>query len=157
MLYIFDTSTLSTVFNFYYRDSFPSFWSLFDEMILNKNILSVREVRNEIKNYKYKNELEVWAKANASFFSDPTQEELEFVTKIYSVPHFLNNISKKQQIKAEPIADPFVIAKAYIENGTVITEEKNELNAARIPNICAHFNIPCTNLQGFLKQENWSF
>jgi len=49
MIYIFDNNTLSGIFRHYYRDSFPSFWVLFDKAVLEGNIVSVREVRNEIK------------------------------------------------------------------------------------------------------------
>jgi len=157
MLYIFDNNTLTAIFRHYYRDSFYSFWNLFDKAVINGDILSVREVRNEIRNYSRKDELENWAKTNPDFFKDPTAEELEFITRIYNVPHFFNSINQQKLIKGGPFADPFIIAKAYIEQGTVVTMEKLKPNAAKIPNICEHFKIPCIDLEGFLKQNNWSF
>jgi len=157
MKYIFDNNTLTAIFRHYYRDSFPSFWGLFSKMIIDGNILSVREVHNEIKNYSRKDELEAWAKTNTYFFADPTTEELEFITQIYSVPHFYNSISQQKLLKGGPFADPFIIAKAYVEQGTVVTLEKLKPNATKIPNICEHFKIPCIDLQGFLKQKKWSF
>jgi hypothetical protein len=51
MKYIFDTNTLSGIFRHYYRESFPSFWDLFDKMVIDGNIFSVRELHNKIKNY----------------------------------------------------------------------------------------------------------
>ena len=157
MQYIFDNNTLSGIFRHYYRDSFPSFWSLFDKMVLEGTIMSVREVKNEIEVLTRKDELEIWAKANARFFHAPTAEELQFITKIYSVPHFLKSISQKKLLKGDPFADPFIIAKAFVEQGTVVTLEKVTPNAVKIPNICEHFQIPCINLKIFLKQNNWSF
>ncbi|MCL2137925.1 MAG: DUF4411 family protein [Treponema sp.] len=157
MVYIFDNNTLSGIFRHYYRDSFPSFWSCFDKMITEEKILSVREVRNEVRKLNRKDELEAWAIANPNFFHDPSSEELQFITRIYSVPHFFQSISQQKLLKGDPFADPFIIAKAYVENGTVVTQEKNVPNAAKIPNICLHFQIPCINLQEFLKQNNWSF
>jgi hypothetical protein len=157
MKYIFDNNTLTAIFRHYYRDSFPSFWRLFNTMIVDENILSVREVHNEIKDYSRKDELEAWAKTNAYFFVDPTTEELEFITQIYNVPHFSNSISQQKLLRGGPFADPFLIAKAYVEQGTVITLEKLKPNATKIPNICEHFKIPCIDLQGFLKQKKWSF
>jgi hypothetical protein len=56
-----------------------------------------------------------------------------------------------------PVADPFVIACAKIRGGTVVTEERLKPNAARIPNICQHFGIPCTNLEGFMQLMGWNF
>jgi len=94
---------------------------------------------------------------NANFFQDPTQDELNFITQIYAVPHFRQNLSKKTLIKGDPFADPFIIAKARVRNATVVTEEEDRRNAAKIPNICDHFDINCINLQRFLVQENWKF
>jgi len=91
------------------------------------------------------------------FFHDPTPEELEFITEIYRVPHFMNGIGKQKMLAGGPFADPFIIAKAYIERGTVVTLEKYSPNGAKIPNICSHFKISCINLQDFLKENNWSF
>jgi len=157
MKYIFDNNTLSGIFRHYYRDSFSSFWILFDKMVIEGNIISVREVHNEIKKLTRKDELETWAKSNSKFFHDPTTEELQFITKIYSVSHFSNSISQQKLLKGGPFADPFIIAKAHAENATVVSEEKLKPNAAKIPNICEHFKIPCINFQIFLKQNNWNF
>ena len=157
MKYIFDNNTLSGIFRHYYRESFSSFWTLFDKMVADGNILSVREVHNEIKKLTRKDDLEIWAKSHSSFFHDPTAEELQFITQIYSVPHFSNSISQQKLLKGGPFADPFIIAKAYVENATVVSEEKLRPNAAKIPNICEHFKISCINFQLFLKQNNWSF
>jgi hypothetical protein len=157
MKYIFDNNTLTGIFRHYYRDSFPSFWTRFDKMIEEGTVLSVREVHNEIKNYSRKDELENWAKANPNFFHNPTPEELQFINKIYNVPNFTNNMSQKVLLYGGPFADPFLIAKAYVEQGTVVTQEEVKPNAAKIPNICDHFHIPCINLQMFLKQNDWTF
>ena len=157
MKYIFDNNTLAGIFRHYYRDSFPSFWNLFDRMVMEGTVLSVREVHNEIKILSRKDELENWAKINSKFFHDPTFDELQFITQIYSIPHFMNSINQQKLLKGGPFADPFIIAKAYAEKGVVVTQEKFTPNASKIPNICEHFKIPCINLQVFLKQNNWSF
>jgi hypothetical protein len=34
---------------------------------------------------------------------------------------------------------------------------ESEPNGAKIPNVCAHFGIACTNFEGFLKAKGWSF
>ncbi len=58
---------------------------------------------------------------------------------------------------ATPVADPFVIACARVNSGTVVSQEKFKPNAAKIPNVCAHFAIPCMDLEGFMRAQNWSF
>ncbi len=43
-----------------------------------------------------------------------------------------------------------IIACAKIQGGTVVTEEQLKPNAAKIPNVCEHFKIPCINLETFM-------
>ena len=50
-------------------------------------------------------------------------------------------------------ADPFVIAKAAIEDLAVVTMEEFKPNAAKIPNICRHFNVRCLSLQQFMEER----
>ncbi|MCP4488071.1 MAG: DUF4411 family protein [Gammaproteobacteria bacterium] len=64
----------------------------------------------------------------------------------------------KQQLRGTPVADPFVIACAGVkQNGVVVCEESFRKNAAKIPNVCAHFDVPCINLKQFMQQQNWAF
>ncbi len=95
-------------------------------------------------------------------FRTPNAAELQFVAQIFKIPHFSGLIGKKQQLRGTPVADPFVIACARIHQGSVVTEEGwlrpgNALtpkpNAAKIPNVCDHFDIPCINLEAFMHQQ----
>lgn len=55
-------------------------------------------------------------------------------------------------------ADPFIIARARLgPDGIVISEENLMPGAAKVPNICQYFGIPCEKLEGFLTKENWTF
>ncbi len=54
-------------------------------------------------------------------------------------------------------ADPFVIAKAAVTQCAVVTMEIRKPNAAKIPNICDHFGIPCRSLEEFMEIEAWEF
>jgi len=64
---------------------------------------------------------------------------------------------KKERLQGNPVADPFVIAKAKVLNGCVVTQEKYKENAAKIPNVCKHFEILCIDLEKFMENENWKF
>jgi len=88
---------------------------------------------------------------------ESTTEELKFVGKIFQVRHFQAMIRKQERLKGKPVADPFVIARAKISGACVVTQEKKTENAAKIPNVCNHFGIRWTNLEGFMKEENWKF
>ena len=155
MQYVFDANVFIIFFEYYYEKRFPSLWDKFNDMISNGSILSVREVYNEIvRNRK----ITQWVKDNSKIFTLPTPNETNFVGKIFQVPHFQALISQKSILQGKPVADPFIIAKAKIINGSVVTNEKFEKNAAKIPNVCQHFDdIPYYNLEDFMEKENWKF
>ncbi|MDI6752342.1 MAG: DUF4411 family protein, partial [bacterium] len=64
---------------------------------------------------------------------------------------------KQERLQGKPVADPFVIAKAKILNGCVITQELKKPNAATIPNVCEYFNTSgrYKSVEGLVR-ENWS-
>ena len=90
-------------------------------------------------------------------FTTPSPEETKFVSEIFQIQHFQGLISERNRLKGSPVADPFVIACAKVKNGTVVTYEKFKPNANKIPNVCAHFKIPCINFEEFMKTQNWKF
>ena len=47
MTYVFDSSPLWTLFQNYYRRRFPSLWQRFDDLVVNGDIVSTREVLRE--------------------------------------------------------------------------------------------------------------
>lgn len=158
MKYVFDNNTLSSIFKYYYYDNFPSFWDKFNPLVSAKEIISVKEVQRELKRIPpLWKKIKTWSDKYPSFFSKPTNDELSFITQIYSVPHFQQNISERSRLMGQPVADPFVIAKAKVNDAIVITQETFKSKATRIPNICKHFNIQCDDLNGFLNRENWKF
>ncbi len=87
----------------------------------------------------------------------PTDEETAFIATIFQNRHFEYLLSKQAQLTGREVADPYVIAKAKILGGCVVTEEKFKENAAKIPNVCKEFEIPCVNLKTFMKNESWFF
>lgn len=156
MSYVFDNSPLSALFKNFYRNRFPSLWELFDNLVANGEILSTREALREIEEGATES-LRDWAAHNQQLFTMPTAAEGAFVARIYAVPHFQQNIEQQKILKGGRNADPFVIAKAFVEERAVVTMEILRPNAAKIPNICSHFNIPWLSLEGFMEQEGWRF
>ena len=158
MMYVFDNNSFIVLFNHFYLDRFPSLWKKFDRLIREGRIVSVREAYNEIIRYHDKgNRLVLWAKDNRELFMQPSNEELQFVKKIFSVSHFQTLIDEKKRLAGSPVADPFLIAKAKVEKSCLVTQENHTENAAKIPNVCQHFGIQCTNLEGFMEKEGWQF
>lgn len=156
MIYVFDNSPLSTLFKNYYRRRFPSLWQRFDDLVDNGDIISTREVLREIEDGPIES-LREWAARNSELFTTPNAEEGAFVTRIYAIRHFQNNIERQKILKGGKNADPFVIAKAAVTEGTVVTMEQLRPNAVKIPNICDHFDIRCMTLEDFMETEGWQF
>ena len=156
MIYVFDNSPLSVLFRNYYRRRFPSLWERFDALVDESRIISTREVLNEINDSSIE-ALREWAKSHKDIFTTPTAEEGAFVRRIFAVQHFQQNIEQRKLYKGGYNADAFVVAKAAIIKGTVVTLEELRPNAVKVPNICKHFDIPCTSLEEFMETERWEF
>ena len=156
MKYVFDSDSLINLFRHYYPERFPTLWEKFNTLVSEGELTSVREVFKEIGSNE--DSLGTWAKEQKNIlFLESTVEELKFVAEIFQVKHFQAMIRKQERLKGKPVADPFVIARAKISGACVVTQEKKTENAAKIPNVCDHFGIRWTNLEGFMKEENWTF
>lgn len=156
MIYVFDTSSIRSLQHFY-PSVFKTIWDGLDSLIQQKTLISTREVWNELERQNISADVLAWAKQNKRIFTTPSSVELQFVAQIFQIKHFQNLIGEQQRLKGTPVADPFVIACAKIKGGTVVTEEQLKPNAAKIPNVCAHFNVSCINLERFMQQQGWAF
>lgn len=165
MIYVFDTSSIRALQHFYPK-VFKTIWENLDVMVLSNNIISTREVYSEVINQAVTNDVLNWAANNKHIFLTPQSIEMQFVAQIFKVQSFQALISKQASLRGTPVADPFVIACAHAHNATVVTQEgwlhaakvlSPKPNAAKIPNVCSHFNIPCLNLETFMENEGWIF
>lgn len=156
MSYVFDNSPLSVLFKNFYRKRFPSLWKRFDELVADGSITSTREVLREIEDGATVS-LRDWADKHPQLFTTPTAAEGAFIAQIYGVAHFQQNIELQKILKGGRNADPFVVAKAHVEGGAVVTMELLKPNGVKIPNICQHFGVRCLTLQDFMEAEGWTF
>lgn len=156
MIYIFDTNSISHL-KFFFPTIFQSIWDGLAQMVQDGTFISTREVWNELQGWSRDEHPIPWLKAHKALFTTPLNEELRFVAQILKEKRFQGLIEEKQRLKGTPVADPFVIACAKVRGGTVVTEEKWKPNSHKIPNICKHFDIPVTNLEGFMEQQQWRF
>ncbi|MGV6486772.1 PIN domain-containing protein [Stenotrophomonas bentonitica] len=156
MIYIFDTGSFSKL-KHYYPGVFSTLWTGLDGMVKSGTLISTKEVRRELENGSPDANVDAWIKANAQIFTTPNAQELAFVASILAIKHFQSIIGEQQRLKGTPVADPFVIAAAMARKGTVVTEEAYKPNSAKIPNICEHMKVACTNLEGFMSSQSWSF
>jgi hypothetical protein len=99
MIYVFDSDSLIDLFKNFYVNRFPSLWERFDQMVKEGQIISVREVYNEIK--ERGDRLSKWAKEKQSLFQESSPEELAFVVEIFKVTHFQSLIRKKERLQGK--------------------------------------------------------
>ncbi len=156
MTYVFDTCSF-IVLGHYFPERFPSLWNRLGELVRDDGVISVREVFNEFQKRNSRPHMFQWVQSNKGIFLMPDEHESAFLRQIFSVPHFQNIIPNEARLSGSPVADPLVIASAKVRNGCVVTEEQWKPNAAKIPNICEHFDIECTDLEGFMAREGWEF
>ena len=167
MRYVIDTGFFIIARDFY-MEIFPSFWEKLDVAAYNEDFSSVEEVRREIEEYGGKQEqLIAWIKEHKKLFTSPTIEEQEKVREILAAKEgFHTLLSKKQQMRPGPFADPFIIAKAIVTESVVVTRElpntKTDRNGKiqgnyKIPNVCAHYGVDCITPEQFMHNEGWRF
>jgi Domain of unknown function (DUF4411) len=154
--YVFDNSSLSKL-KHYFPNVFKSIWGGLDALIEAGELISTREVWNELQLGAPHPHVHPWLSARKQIFLIPNGSELKVVAEILAIPHFQSLIGTKQQLNGTPVADPFVIALAKTRKATVVTEEEFKPNAAKIPNVCKHFKVPCKNLEEFMQLQNWAF
>ena len=154
-MFVFDISPLSVMLKHYYQSRFPSLWIDFERLINFGEVISVSEVLHELERGPLSGNQ--WVNANKSVFMIATVGEASFVRGIFTTSQFRGQLKEKDIEGGSPFADPFVIAKAAVNFGIVVTLETWKPNSASIPNICDHFGIPCINLEEFMSRVCWRY
>ena len=154
-MYLFDTNIFYSFASFY-PENFPSFWIKMDQLVITKNLISVREVYKELMKNCPEKHLEDWVKTHKEIFIIPNEKELKFLLKLMKTEENRNLVKKNNIIKGLPVADPFIITVAKHRKAIVVTRESIH-PGARIPYICSKENIGCCSLKEFFKKENIKF
>ena len=124
---------------------FSRVWDTFEEMISRGELISSSEVMDELKDDMLFN----WAKQHRECFL-PLSMDIQDKTK-QILKQFPSLIQMKSVKNSN--ADPFLIATALVNNGTIVTDERfgDEKNGQiKIPNVCRAKNIPCITLREFI-------
>ena len=156
VLYVFDTSSFIVLEN-YYPERFPSFWSQLAALAAANRLQSVSEVWKELNRDNTRDFLVDWIKVRQALFLTPAAVETQFVAGIFAVPAFQALVKQKSRLKGSPVADPWVIARAANLGGTLVTQESPDPAKVRMPAVCHHFKVPCTNLEGLMAKEGWKY
>jgi hypothetical protein len=84
MTYVFDTTSFSRLKHFY-PGIFKSVWSGLNQLVLDKKLISTREVWNELERGNPEQHVNDWLKGHKQLFTIPTSAELQFVSQIFQV------------------------------------------------------------------------
>ncbi|HUW75916.1 MAG TPA: DUF4411 family protein [Gallionella sp.] len=98
MIYVFDTSSIRSLQHFY-PSVFKTIWDGLDGLVQQQNLISTREVWNELERQNVSTEVLAWAKQNKRMFTTPNAAELQFVAQIFQITHFQNLIGEQQRLK----------------------------------------------------------
>jgi hypothetical protein len=106
MIYVFDTSSLSNLKHFY-PAVFTTIWTELDRMIEGGELISTKEVWNEMQRGNAAQLTNTWLKARKQIFTTPTAPELMFVAEILKIPHFQSLIGERQRLTGTPVRRSF--------------------------------------------------
>ena len=141
---------------FYPIDVFESIVARVDTLIAANRFMAPVLVKEEI-GVVGTGDLIAWANAHAEIFVPTGQLLLEAQT-------IQNRFPGLRDPKAEfEEADAYVIALAKLRGGIVITQEtpaaekRNPKRSHFIPDVCREMGVPCFNLLGLMRRENWTF
>ena len=161
-----DTSTISEIFRSFYQDRFPTFWERFDELVRAGRAVSVRTVRTELQNARRSEivgAVGCLQDLNPKFFSEPDEQEQLLVGEMLNDQTIssASNRWREKAVRAMEDADPYLIARARIQNQsfgtvTIVTQEESN-NPANIPAVCQRFGVRCVNLQQMMSELQWRF
>lgn len=155
--FLIDSNSLITPYKFYYPFDFARrFWDQLFDKIERQEIIMLDLVRDEL--LKGGDDLSEWvARIDNSLILD--RREVAILAKYGQVLSYLQTSGLYQEKALAAwsqahIADPWLIATAYTYGHTVITLEKPngglkgslKVGAAKIPDVCGAFGVPCKDL-----------
>ncbi len=166
MQYVFDSNILIDIYQNYYPEVFESVWEKIEELISNEIMVSITEVREELKS---KNIRDQWLKINNNcnglLFRELIAGEEECIPLIEDLPIYREKFHKKKTIStlekewgdyATAVADPWLIAYGWKHNATVVTNESPR-KKYNMPHVCDELNVNHINLKEFFKENYIKF
>ncbi|MEK4168381.1 DUF4411 family protein [Staphylococcus sp. FSL W8-1268] len=157
--------------NYYSFILTPSFWKKINNFSKKGLIKTIDKVKNEIchqTNQSKKDELQKWFEnSNVNNVINVKSKE-DIVANYQKILNYIQSQSCYQEIALKKwsdqnVADPWLIATAMTFNYTIVTFEmdrnkmqlNNQLNEAKIPEICKAFGVNYCNLFEMLEKLNF--
>ncbi|MEN6292267.1 MAG: DUF4411 family protein [Methanobacterium sp.] len=150
-MFIIDTCSLIDLKRNYSTQVFVSLWSSIKDLIDNGELISLKEVQNEL----VKDDKEFWTGIHnnngKNFFVDAHDKEIECLTQLEGF-----SIYDEEWAEGESMSDPLLICFGIANNHIVVTEE-NQRSERRIPYVCKQVGVDCINLNQFFEDNKWEF
>lgn len=169
-MYVLDTSILIEMSKHYFPEVFPSLWTHLEFLIIDDDVISLKEVQEELK--KDKKTSKFWntfnSKCDNKLFRELEDGEENQMINIESLDIYREafNTKKKGQKSlssledewgyGSAVADPLLICHALHHNSTVVTLESPH-KGHNIPDVCWRLKVNCMNLREFFKDNNFKF
>ena len=142
-------------------DIAPRFWNILDELIDNDRISCPMPVYYELQDGQ--DDLSTWAKErrrDTGLFVEPSEAVQRAFRRVakYVTQRYPDNQARRRFLDR---ADPWVIAHAIAQGGSVVTLEGKASDASqqvKIPNVCSHFNVTWIDTYEMLRElgESWN-
>jgi len=135
----------------------PGFWDWLIQSNGNGLVLSHVSVLKEL--LAFGDELSKWAKKQGPGFFMPMDASTSASMKKVSA-WIAKHFQAAAVTKFLAGADPFLIACAMAHGYTVVSEEvffQHSAKKVKIPEVCAHFHVPCINTFKMLSDEGATF
>lgn len=143
MIYVVDTNVFSKALLNLDLTVFSDIYEPWSELIEKSRVISCDEVFHELeRRFGKKDQSMAWLKQNRKCFQDLTNDEAQLVRNIYSSNKFREGVKEKNIREGNPEADAMLVAKAKVNNGVIVTDEKNHApNSEKIPNIAVTMSV----------------
>jgi hypothetical protein len=140
---------------------FGVFWAFLHEQINAGTIRCPKMVYQEIvKNEEPRDDLATWIKARrqSGLFVDANPDVQKAMNRV--ADYVIRKYEQQQAGHFLSGADPWLIAHAMYSKGTVVTNEsakRPQAKAARIPDVCDEFKVPCIDTYEMLERLKADF
>lgn len=122
-------------------------------MTVRGDLIVTVEVLNELA--RIEDDIHAWVKERPHMIVAIDGNIQPIVTQILTTHRRLVDTRKNRSL-----ADPFVIALAYVENCAVVSTELRSTNPKKkpnIPDVCDDMDIPHYTLVDVLRHQGWTF
>ena len=151
-VYCVDTSSIIEAWSRTYPiDVFPGFWRDFDLLIQAERLCAPDEVRKEL--LRKEDDLASWAAHQQGFFIPfDSRQQARLVYIMDNYEFIVKNTKQKHA------ADPHVIALAWEEKYTIVTEEGiGGPSKTRIPDVCRAIGVKDISILDLMRRESWKY